>query len=120
MVNLFAKVVNKKAFIAILAQTVGVLPVYAAGITLNNPSDVVTMICSVAAAMFWVLIAVSVIMVLYGAFLYLTGGADAEKVKTAHKTIAYAAVGVLVALLAKGFPFIVASIVNATGLSGGC
>ena len=117
-----AKVVISRTFVAILTGATYALPAYAQNpsITLNNPSDVVKMICSVASAMFWILIAVSVVMVLYGAFLYLTGGSDPEKVKNAHKTITYAAVGVVVALIAKGFPSLIASVFSVGGLPSGC
>jgi hypothetical protein len=119
MKNLIAKVGGLRTFVVLVAQAAYILPVYAEGVDISSPGKVVGVICNVASAMFWILIALSTVMVLYGAFVYLTAGADAEKVKTAHKTITYAAVGIVVALLAKGFPSIVASIVGGN-ISGGC
>jgi len=60
--------------------------------------------------MFWVLMAVSVIMVMWAAYTYLTAGDDTEQVHRATKTLTYAAVAILVALIAKGFPYLVATI----------
>lgn len=91
-----------------------------ATITLTDYHDInPNILCPIAAAMFNILIAVASIMVLYAAYLYVTGRGDPEKMAKAHKTITYAAVGVVVALLAKTFPTIVASIVGGS-TEGGC
>lgn len=60
--------------------------------------------------MFWVLLAVAVIMVLWAAYLYLTAGEDTEQVHRATKILTFAAVAVVVGLLAKGFPLLIESI----------
>ncbi len=46
--------------------------------------------------------AIAVILVLIGAYYYVTAGGDAEKTKTARTYILYALVGVILALLARG------------------
>ena len=66
--------------------------------------------CPIINVMFWVLIFMSVIMVFWAAFNYLMAGDDTERVHKATKTLTYAAVAVVVALLAKGFPFLIGSI----------
>ena len=66
--------------------------------------------CNIIAAMFWILIVVSVIMILIAAFQYVLAGDDTEKTTKARKTLTYAAVGIAVALLATGFPSIIASV----------
>lgn len=76
-------------------------------------------LCPIVGAMFSVLMVLSSIMVLYGAYTYLTAAGDAEKVSKATKTITYAAVAVVVALIAKNFPFIVATFFGTT-LGPGC
>jgi len=53
---------------------------------------------------------VSVIMVLYAAFMYVTAGDDTEKTSTARRTLTYAAVGIAVALISTALPDIVGSI----------
>jgi hypothetical protein len=70
--------------------------------------------------MFDILLTLSVIMVMWAAYVYLTAGDDTEKVHKATKTLTYAAVAILVALLAKGFPNIIASIFNQDAGSLGC
>ena len=69
--------------------------------------------CPVIYGMFWVLMSVSVIMVLWAAYTYLTAGEDTEKVHKATKTLTYAAVAIVVALIALAFPDIVGSVFSA-------
>jgi hypothetical protein len=68
--------------------------------------------------MFWILISLAIIMIFWAAYIYLTAGDDTEKVHKATKTITYAAVAVIVALLAKGFPTLVTSIFSTSTVSG--
>ncbi|MBU6500504.1 MAG: hypothetical protein KGJ89_01590 [Patescibacteria group bacterium] len=109
-------------FIALqLFASVANAAVSGTGIDISTPDQVVGIICRIAADMFWILIALSTVMVLFGAFTYVTAGESAEKVNSAHKIITYAAVGIVVALLARGFPYIVASVLGAssgTGIKG--
>jgi len=74
--------------------------------------------CPIQTYMFWILISLSVIMIMWAAYLYVTAGDDTEKVKRATKTITYAAVAIVVALLAEGFPVLISSMFpNTTGAS---
>lgn len=92
---------------------------YAAGITLNNWQDINSVIlCPIAVAMFWILMVLSIIMVIVAAFMYVTAAGNPERVGKATKTITYAAIGVAVALMARAFPLIIASIFSATGVQG--
>lgn len=108
----------KTIFYKIAGAAAAILPqlfssVAYAVLSITDPKDISSKIlCPIAAAMFWILIALSSIMVIWAAFLYLTAAGESEKVSKAHKTLAYAAVAVVVALLAKGFPVIVASLVG--------
>ena len=78
-------------------------------------------ICNVFSFMFWTLLSISIIMVLWAAYLYATAQDDVEKTSQARRTILYAAVGIVVALLGKGFPLIVAGIFpNGTQGINGC
>ena len=52
-------------------------------------------------------ITLSVILILYAAFLYVTAAGDSEKVKQAHQTIIYAIVGIAVAIISWGIPNLV-------------
>ncbi len=108
-----------RAGVLVLAQFF-VSPASAA-LTINSPTDINTQVlCPIAAYMFWILIGLSVIMVIYSAFMYLTSQGETEKVSKATHTITYAAVAIVVALLARGFPALVASIVGATLPPGSC
>lgn len=81
-------------------------------IAVNTVTDVKQLIlCSVAGAMFWILLALSVVLILIAAYEYLTSAGDPEKVSKATKIITYAVVAIVVAFLARGFPAIVGSVI---------
>ncbi len=54
----------------------------------------------------------SVLMVLIAGFLYMTGGGNPEKIKTAHKVLLYALVGIAVVLLASSALVIIKEILG--------
>ena len=87
---------------------------------ITTVSGLVNIICRAFAYMFYGLIAISLVMVLVAAYGYVTAGDNAEKVGKANKTILYAAIGIAVALLAKGIPLIVASFFSASGNIQSC
>jgi hypothetical protein len=76
----------------------------------SNADSLENLFCPIDNAMFWVLISVAIIMVMWAAYLYLTAGDDTEKVHRATKTLTYAAVAVIVGILAKGFPNLISSV----------
>jgi cytochrome bd-type quinol oxidase subunit 2 len=80
-----------------------------------TPDDIRNSMCNVVDWMFYFLIVLSVIMVLVAGYLFLTAGDDTEKVSKARKTITYAAIAIVVALAAKGFPMLIATFVGAGG-----
>ena len=63
---------------------------------------------------FTIALVVSVILTLYAAFAYMTSEGNEEKVKTATKSLQYVAVGIAVAILAAGIPYIVGNFFNLT------
>jgi chromate transport protein ChrA len=71
-------------------------------------------LCNIFNLIFWVLIAVSTVIVLLGAFMYTTAQGDSEKVSKATKMITYAAIGIVVALFAQKVPTITAHFFGAT------
>ena len=77
---------------------------------LTNTAGVHTQICNVFTWMFWILISVSVIMVMWAAYLFVTAKDDAEQVTEAKKSLLYAAFGILAGLIARGFPVLVGSV----------
>lgn len=62
--------------------------------------------------LFTLLLILAVIFILVAAFLYITGAASEDKIKTAHKYLKYAAIGIAVALLAQGVRFIIGQLVG--------
>lgn len=91
-------------------------PALLVGITapITTVKGLVDLMCNIFGWMFYGLIALSVIMVVIAGFNYVTAGDNAEKVSKANKMILYAAVGIAVALLAKGIPLIVADFLGAS------
>ncbi|MDE2018845.1 MAG: hypothetical protein KGJ13_00685 [Patescibacteria group bacterium] len=83
-------------------------------------------VCDLIPWIFWGLIIASIVVALVAAYKYLTSAGDPDKVGDASKTLLYAAVGVVVALLAAGMPYIVNSFISGSGgltqsaCSGGC
>lgn len=77
-------------------------------------------LCTTINWIFWLLIVLTIIFVLVAAFKYLTAAGDPEKVKGAGNTLLYAAVAVVVALIAKGLPLIVSSFIGGGLTSTGC
>ncbi len=67
---------------------------------------------AVAGFLFWDIAApLATIMVLVGAFQFMTSAGDPEKVSQARKTIMYAAIGLAVALIAGGVVSIIRAFV---------
>jgi len=75
--------------------------------------------CTIINWIFYLLIILTIIFVLVAAFKYLTAAGDPEKVKSAGATLLYAVVAIVIALVAKGIPMIVASFFN-TGAITAC
>ena len=61
-------------------------------------------IYSITKWLFWILMAVSVIMIILGAFIFMTSQGNPDKAKSGKNIIIYAVIGVVLALLAKFFP----------------
>ncbi len=74
--------------------------------------DVYDILDTIVNWFFAILIVLGVFFIFVAAFYYLTAGENAEKVKTAHKTLTYALVAIAISLLAKGLVHLVSDIVN--------
>ena len=89
---------------------------FAQQVEVNSVADIKSkVLCPIVTVMFWAFMIVAVIMGIWSAFLYLTSGGDSEKVKTATKSLTYAAIAIVVAILANSFPLIVGSIFRLSG-----
>lgn len=83
---------------------------------ITKVQGLIDLMCNVFGWMFYALIALAIIMVVLAGFNYVTADGEAEKVSKANKMILYAAVGIAVALLAKGIPLIVGDFLGANTL----
>jgi len=77
----------------------------------GGPNDVLLLINNIIDIIFTLVLILTVIMVLYTAYLYLTSAGDEEKVRTAHKMLVWILVGVAVALLSAGVHSLIESAV---------
>lgn len=68
---------------------------------------VMNTLTSVVDWIFVILVALAAILIIFGAFMILTSGGSPEKVTSGRNYILYAAVGLLVAFLAKAVPGVV-------------
>ena len=87
---------------------------------ITQPSQVTDLFCSAVAWMFWGLIVISIAMFLVGGYTYATSGGNSEKVGHATKTLTYAAIGIVVAIVAKGIPLLVGSFLGVTSGLNAC
>jgi len=115
--------VNK--FIKVVASVAALAPLAALAVAVNSlPSNITTLetladkVCLIAQWLFTFLIILAVIFVIWAAFRYLTAAGDPEKVKKANHSLIYAAVAVLVAVIAKGFPYIIGNFFGSGGFTG--
>jgi hypothetical protein len=79
---------------------------------ITKVQGIINLECAVFTTIFYGLIALSLIMIVIAGFNYVTAGDSSEKVSKANKMILYAAIGIAVALLAKGIPLIVGNFLN--------
>lgn len=70
-------------------------------------------LCNVLDWVFTVAIVMSIFFTLFAAFTYLTSGGNEEKVAQASRMITFIVVGVAVAILAGGLPYIIANFLRA-------
>lgn len=60
---------------------------------------------------FTIFVILAIIFVILAAFQFITGGGDAKNIEAARSKLIWAAVGVVVALIARGLPGVIQSIV---------
>jgi heme/copper-type cytochrome/quinol oxidase subunit 2 len=65
-------------------------------------------------------IIIGVVYIVVAAIKYMTASGDPEKVKSAHKALTFAIIGIAIAILAYGVPFIIASFLGAGSVSSAC
>lgn len=78
-------------------------------------TGVTHLLCVAIGWIFTFLLILAIIFVLVAAFRYLTSGGNEEKTKEATKALRYAAIAIVVGLLAKGIPAIIGSFFTSAG-----
>ena len=76
----------------------------------NAPTDfksLIDVIVMIAQWMFGILMALSIVFILYAAFLYVISQGNEERIKTAKTILIYAVVGLVVAVLAGGINVVI-------------
>jgi len=110
------KTLSKLSWILLLAPALAgaqyVLPESQVLATNTGLGTVLTVICTVASWAFYILMALTVVFIIWAAFKYLTAGGESEKVQEANHMIIYAVVAVVVAIVAKYLPRIVAQVMG--------
>lgn len=88
----------------IFPKTIGVFLLFPtlvlARTDLSQPKQVLGTISKISSLMGQFLMALSVIVILYAGFQYMTAGGNEEKVSDATKTLTFAIIGIIVGLLA--------------------
>jgi len=87
------------------------------GLSCTNPCPYTTSDCGMCCLlntlynvtdwMFVVLVGIAVIFVIVGGFTFVTAGGSTEKTQSGRNYLLYAAIGILIGLLAKAIPAIV-------------
>lgn len=104
----------------LVAAQVPPSPITAPNSGINSLSSVGTSLCGITNWLFYFLILLAVIFIIWAAFKYLTAAGDPEKVKSASHALLYAAIAIVVGILAKAVPSLVGSVIGQSGISTGC
>ena len=108
-----------------VAVTASPLLVFAQEMLPTGPQSVnqlINIVCTVTRWLFTLFILLAIIFIILAAYKYLTAGGAPEKVKGASQMLIYAVVAIVIAVLARGIPFIVGTLVSAqiSSIPGGC
>ena len=116
----FAAPVVSLALPLLAAAQVPASPIQAPNSGINSLNSVGTSLCAITNWLFYFLILLAVIFIIVAAFKYLTAAGDPEKVKSASHELLYAAIAIVVGILAKATPSLVGSIIGQAGVTTGC
>lgn len=119
--------------VSVIAPFVLLIPAFALAQTPSAPPSTVpstvldtsgiagvgSLLCTIFNWLFYFLVIFTIIFVVVAAFRYLFAAGDPEKVKSAGHMLIYAAVAVVVALIAKAVPSVIGTLMG-TGAITGC
>ena len=78
----------------------------------TSGADFVTTVLGITDWIFVILLLLAIIFIVLAGFQFVTGGGDPTAVAQARNKLIYAAVGIIVALLAKGLPVALRTIIT--------
>ena len=84
----------------------------------NVAGGIPGLLCNIAESIFTLALIAAVIAFLVAAFYYLTAAGNEQRVSRAKETLTYVVFGVVVAFLAWGATFIIASTLSGGGAGG--
>jgi hypothetical protein len=99
----------------VYGQTPGSLTAPAPAGNINTVDDVFVLINQIFNILFWLLIVLAALFIIWAAFTYLTAAGDSEKITKANHRVIFAAVAVVVGVLAKAIPTVVCNFISTTG-----
>ena len=79
---------------------------------LDSPQAVIGTVIKIAGLMGQLLMAVSVAVIIYAGFKYITAGENKQNVEDATKTLTYAIIGIVVGLAAFAIPSLVTNLLQ--------
>ncbi|KPJ73645.1 hypothetical protein AMJ48_00240 [Parcubacteria bacterium DG_74_1] len=94
----------KKFFLGFLLMVL-MLPIAASAVytsPLPTNIELLVMIARIADYLFWILLAISIVFIVYAGILFVTAAGNTEQVERARHIILYAVIGIIVAMLAYG------------------
>ncbi len=94
-----------------LAQTPGGVPPEPAPYV-PGAGGVYAILDNIITIAFYILMLLAILFILWAAFNYLTAGGDAEKVEKAQRMLLYAVIAIVIGILARSIPWIIATFVT--------
>ncbi|MFH1392677.1 MAG: hypothetical protein ABIG90_03385, partial [bacterium] len=79
------------------------------GSPITNYQQISTLISTITRWFQGIVMAIAIIMIIYGGVLYITAGGSEDQTKKAQSLLTYALIGIAVVLLAWGAEFLVLS-----------
>jgi len=81
---------------------------------LGETSDIYTLVMKILDFLIILAFPLSAILIVYAGLLYITSAGNAEKIKTAQKTLIWALIGFAIVLIAKSVPPIIEEFLSGT------
>ncbi len=84
---------------------------------ITNKSDFLSKLTIIVNWVFTIFVVIAIIFIILAGIQFVTAGGDAAKVTEARQKLIWAAVGIIVALMARGLPAVVSSIIGGIAIT---